>query len=193
MDAPDRAAVAVVIERGPDERHRVPVQHDAEDQEVQGRLATLPGRPVHAEQQFPRGQQGQQEGQEHRSGQLGIPAPSFHPAFLGVEGACPRQVGAQVTLVHAPRGYHREDHVHDTLQRVVAQEGHAGFEMAGEFSTLEIGGFWDGHTPKTPPFVVPIRDRSYVQEFCVQHSLNLKMSGTEERGILQSFHLVLAT
>ena len=51
--------------------------------------------------------------------------------------------------------------------------------MAGEFSTLEIGGFWDGHTPKTPPFVVPIRDRSYVQEFCVQHSLNLKMSGTE--------------
>ncbi|MDK2014813.1 DDE-type integrase/transposase/recombinase, partial [Deinococcus sp. 43] len=43
----------------------------------------------------------------------------------------------------------------------------------------EIGGFWDGHTPKTPPFVVPIRDRSYVQEFCVQHSLNLKMSGTE--------------
>ncbi|WP_157882952.1 hypothetical protein [Deinococcus soli (ex Cha et al. 2016)] len=61
----------------------------------------------------------------------------------------------------------------------MAQEGHAGFEMAGEFSTLEIGGFWDGHTPKTPPFVVPIRDRSYVQEFCVQHSLNLKMSGTE--------------
>jgi transposase InsO family protein len=51
--------------------------------------------------------------------------------------------------------------------------------MAGEFSTLEIGGFWDGHTPKTPPFVVPIRDRSYVQECCVQHSLNLKMSGTE--------------
>jgi len=62
----------------------------------------------------------------------------------------------------------------------VAQEGHAGFEMAGEFSTLEIGGFWDGHTPKTPPFVVPIRDRSYVQEFCVQHSLNLKMSGAEK-------------
>ncbi|MDK2014772.1 hypothetical protein, partial [Deinococcus sp. 43] len=43
-----------------------------------------------------------------------------------------------------------------------------------------IGGFWDGHTPKTPPFVVPIRDRSYVQECCVQHSLNLKMSGTEK-------------
>ncbi|WP_229756102.1 hypothetical protein, partial [Deinococcus soli (ex Cha et al. 2016)] len=42
-----------------------------------------------------------------------------------------------------------------------------------------IGGFWDGHTPKTPPFVVPIRDRSYVRECCVQHSLNLKMSGTE--------------
>ncbi|MDK2014793.1 hypothetical protein, partial [Deinococcus sp. 43] len=73
--------------------------------------------------------------------------------------------------------------VHDTLQRVVAQEGHAGFEMAGEFSTLEIGGFWDGHTPKTPPFAVPIRDRSYVQEFCVQHSINLKMSGTEGRAL----------
>ncbi|MHA0043777.1 hypothetical protein [Deinococcus sp. PEB2-63] len=59
------------------------------------------------------------------------------------------------------------------------RQGTQGFEMAGEFSTLGIGGFWAGHTPKTPPFVVPIRDRSYVQEFCVQHSLNLKMSGTE--------------
>ncbi|WP_229756057.1 hypothetical protein, partial [Deinococcus soli (ex Cha et al. 2016)] len=28
----------------------------------------------------------------------------------------------------------------------------------------------------------PIRDRSYVQECCVQHSLNLKMSGTEGAG-----------
>ena len=88
-------------------------------------------------------------------------------------------MSAQVTLIHAPRGHHREDHVHDTLQRVVAQEGHAGFEVAGEFGTLEIGGFWDGHTPKTPPFIVPVRDRSHVQEFPVQHSLNLKMSGTE--------------
>ena len=88
-------------------------------------------------------------------------------------------MGAQVTVIHAPCGDHRQDDVHDTLQRVVAQEWSAGFEVAGEFSTLEIGGFWAGHTPKTPPFVVPVRDRSHVQEFPVQHSLNSKMSGTE--------------
>ncbi|WP_229784141.1 hypothetical protein, partial [Deinococcus sedimenti] len=29
-------------------------------------------------------------------------------------------------------------------------------------------------------FVVPVRDRSHVQGCAVQHSLNLKMSGTEE-------------
>ena len=136
---------------------------------------------VHAEQQFPRGQQGQQKGQKDGLGELGIPAPSFYPAFLRVDGACPRQVGAQVTLIHASGRHHREDHVHDTLQRVVAQERHAGFEVAGEFSTLETFGFWAGHTPKTPPFVVPLRDPSHVQEFPVQHSLNLKMSGTEVR------------
>jgi hypothetical protein len=67
----------------------------------------------------------------------------------------------------------------DTLQRVVPQEGHAGFEVAGEFGTLKIGGFWDGHTPKTPPFVVPVRDQSHVREFLVQHSFKLMMSGTE--------------
>jgi hypothetical protein len=88
-------------------------------------------------------------------------------------------VGAQVTVIHAPCGDHRQDDVHDTLQRVVAQEWSAGFEVAGEFSTLEIGGFWAGHTPKTPPFVMPVRDRSHVHEFSVQHSLNLKLSGTE--------------
>ncbi|GGS11810.1 hypothetical protein GCM10008960_42040 [Deinococcus sedimenti] len=55
--------------------------------------------------------------------------------------------------------------------------------MAGEFGTLEIGGFWDGHTPKTPPFVVWVRNRSHVQEFPVQYSLNLKMSGTEPAAI----------
>ncbi|WP_199805843.1 hypothetical protein [Deinococcus ficus] len=84
-------------------------------------------------------------------------------------------------MIHAPRGHHRQDDVHDTLQRVVAQEWSAGFEVAGEFSTLETFGFWDGHTPKTPPFVVPVRDRSHVQEFPVQHSLTSKMSGTEVR------------
>nr|WP_234305388.1 hypothetical protein [Deinococcus ficus] len=133
---------------------------------------------VHAEQQFPRGQQGQQKGQEDGLGELGIPAPSFHPASLRVDGACPGKVGAQVTVIHAPCGDHREDHVDDTLQRVVAQEGHAGFEVTGEFGTLETFGFWDGHTPKTPPFVVPVRDRSHVQEFPVQYSLNLKVPGT---------------
>ncbi|WP_307469429.1 hypothetical protein, partial [Deinococcus enclensis] len=59
------------------------------------------------------------------------------------------------------------------------QERRAGFEVTGQFGTLEIGGFWSGHTPKTPPFVVPLRDRSHVQKFPVQHSLNSKMSGTE--------------
>jgi hypothetical protein len=91
-------------------------------------------------------------------------------------------VGAQVTVIHAPCGDHRQDDVHDTLQRVVAQEWSAGFEVAGEFGTLKVGGFWSGHTPKTPPFVVPLRDRSHVQEFPVQHSLNLKLSGTELLG-----------
>ncbi|MDP9766305.1 hypothetical protein QO006_003770 [Deinococcus enclensis] len=134
---------------------------------------------VHAEQQFPRGQQGQQKGQKDGLGELGIPAPSFHPAFLRVDGTCSRQVSAEVTLIHAPRGHHRENDVHDTLQRVVAQEWSAGFEVTGQFGTLETFGFWSGHTPKTPPFVMPVRDPSHVQEFLVQHSLNLKMSGTE--------------
>ena len=72
----------------------------------------------------------------------------------------------------------------------MAEEGDAGFEVAGEFGTLDIGGFWVGHTPKTPPFVVPVRDRSHVQGFPVQHSLNLKMSGTEA---LKSFSVMLGT
>ncbi|MDP9763996.1 hypothetical protein QO006_001421 [Deinococcus enclensis] len=135
---------------------------------------------VHAEQQFPWGQQGQQKGQKDGLGELGIPAPSFQPASLRVDGACPGKVGAQVNVIHAPCGDHRQDDVHDTLQRVVAQESSAGFEVTGEFSTLETFGFWDGHTPKTPPFVVPVRDRSHVHEFPVQHSLNLKMSATED-------------
>lgn len=76
---------------------------------------------------------------------------------------------------------HREDDVHDTLQRVVEQEWSAGFDVVGQFGTLQIGGFWSGHTPKTPPFVVPVRNRSHVHGFPVQHSLDLKMSGTERR------------
>ena len=91
-------------------------------------------------------------------------------------------MGAELTLIHAPRGHHRENDVHDTLQRVVAQEWSAGFEVTGQFGTLEIGGFWSGHTPKTPPCVVPVRDRSHVQKFPGQHSLNSKMSGTEDQG-----------
>ncbi|MBB6017152.1 hypothetical protein ACFP9V_23170 [Deinococcus radiopugnans] len=66
-----------------------------------------------------------------------------------------------------------------TLQRVVAQERDAGFEVVGQFGTLEIGGFWSHHTPKTPPIVVPIRDPSHVEGFPVHHNLNSKMSGTE--------------
>ncbi|MBB6018371.1 hypothetical protein HNQ04_003649, partial [Deinococcus radiopugnans ATCC 19172] len=31
-----------------------------------------------------------------------------------------------------------------------------------------------------PPFILPIRNLSHVQGFPVQHSLNSKMSGTEE-------------
>nr|WP_311734706.1 hypothetical protein [Deinococcus radiopugnans] len=61
----------------------------------------------------------------------------------------------------------------------MAQEGDAGFEVVGQFGTLEIGGFWSRHTPKTPPFILPIRNLSHVQGFPVQHSLNSKMSGTE--------------
>jgi hypothetical protein len=45
---------------------------------------------------------------------------------------------------------------------VVAKERHAGFEVAGQFGTLKIGGFWRGHTPKTPPIVVPVRNLSHV-------------------------------
>ncbi|WP_211344209.1 hypothetical protein, partial [Deinococcus radiopugnans] len=45
-----------------------------------------------------------------------------------------------------------------------------------------IGGFWSRHTPKTPPFILPIRNLSHVQGFPVQHSLNSKMSGTEGAG-----------
>jgi len=50
-------------------------------------------------------------------------------------------MGAELTLVYAPRSHHREDHVDDTLQRVVPQERNTGFEVAGEFGTLKIGGF----------------------------------------------------
>ncbi|WP_159066064.1 hypothetical protein [Deinococcus ficus] len=88
-------------------------------------------------------------------------------------------MNAQITLVHASEGNHRQGDVHDTLQRVVAQEGHASFEVAGEFDPLENSEFWAAHTPKTPPFVVPLRDRSHVQEFPVQYNLCLKMTGTE--------------
>ncbi|UBV43209.1 hypothetical protein LAJ19_03040 [Deinococcus taeanensis] len=87
LDAPHRAAVAVVIQSGPDEWHCGPVEDDAKDQEIHGRLAALPGGAVYAEQQCPWGQQRQQASQEDGFGELGITAPSFHPAFLYVDGA----------------------------------------------------------------------------------------------------------
>ncbi|WP_170213796.1 hypothetical protein [Deinococcus radiopugnans] len=89
-------------------------------------------------------------------------------------------MSTQVTLIHAPGRDHREDDVHDTLQRVVAQEKDAGFEVAGQFAPLEVGGFWRGHRPKTPPFVVPVRNQSHVQGFAVQHILNMELSGTQD-------------
>ena len=49
-----------------------------------------------------------------------------------------------------------------TLQRALAEERDASFEVVGEFAPLELGGFWRGHTPKTPPFVVPVRSPSHV-------------------------------
>lgn len=50
-------------------------------------------------------------------------------------------MGAEVTLIHTPGRHHRENDVHDTLQRILAQECSAGFEVTGEFGTLKIGGF----------------------------------------------------
>ncbi len=95
---------------------------------------------VHAEQQLPPWQQGQQKGEKDWFRELGIPAAPFHPAFLRLNGAGPGEI-AEVTLVHAPGRHQSEDDVHDTLQRVMAEERNAGFEVAGEFGTLEIGGF----------------------------------------------------
>ncbi|MFC6667856.1 hypothetical protein ACFP9V_23385 [Deinococcus radiopugnans] len=73
-----------------------------------------------------------------------------------------------------------------TLQRVVAQERDAGFEVALQFAPLEVGGFWRGYTPKTPPFVVPVRNQSHVQGFAVQHILNMELSGTETLAYMTS-------
>lgn len=90
------------------------------------------------------------------------------------------ETDAKSALFHTLRGDHREYDVHDTLQRVVPEESNTGFEVIGELGTLEIGGFWSRHIPKTPPFVVPLRNHSHVHDSLIQHNLNLKLSGTEQ-------------
>ncbi|WP_229723773.1 hypothetical protein, partial [Deinococcus aerolatus] len=100
--------------------------------------------------------------EEDRLCELRIPAAPLHPAFLRPDRTRSGQVGAQVTLIYASGRDHGEDEIDDTLQRVVAEERHASFEVAGQFGTLKIGGFWSRHTPKTPPIVVPVRNQAHV-------------------------------
>ena len=69
-------------------------------------------------------------------------------------------------MVDALCGDHREDEIDDALEGVNTEEGDAGFEMGGEFGSLSVGGFWGGHTTKTPPFAIPVEGQKGSAKLC---------------------------
>ena len=69
-------------------------------------------------------------------------------------------------MVDALCGDHREDEIDDALEGVNAEEGDTGFEMGGEFGSVSVGGFWCGHTTKTPPLAIPIEGQNGSANLC---------------------------
>ncbi len=121
---------------------------------------------VQAHQHLPPGKVDEQQGQENLQGELLIMDGAFDAPFLGFGGAGPREVRTEVSVVDTLRGDHRQDEVDDALERVHPQEGHAGFEMLGEFGSLSAGGFWRGHTFKTPPVAVLVEGQCGTPGIC---------------------------
>ena len=81
---------------------------------------------------------------------------AFYAPLLGFGRTGAREVGTEISVVDALCGDHREDEINDALEGVNTEGGDAGFEMGGEFGNLSVGGFWCGHTTKTPPFAIPV-------------------------------------
>jgi len=96
---------------------------------------------VEAEQEFARWHLGQEQGEKHLSGELRIVDAAFHAAPLGVEIAVSWHLWSQVTVSDAFGADHRQDEIHHASQGVDPQDGHARFEMLGEFGSVGNGGF----------------------------------------------------
>lgn len=97
-------------------------------------VRSAPESAVHAEQQFPWGLQTLARRARWAE------ATSVPPVPLRFDRTRAGEVSAQVTVIHAPGRDHCEDEIDDTLERVVAQQGHAGFEGADGFTPLEMAG-----------------------------------------------------
>lgn len=90
----------------------------------------------------------------------------FYAPFLGFGRTGSREVGTEISVVDALCGDHREDKIDDALEGVNTEERDAGFEMGGEFGSLPVGGFWCGHTTKTPPSAIPVEGQKGSAKLC---------------------------
>jgi hypothetical protein len=113
---------------------------------------------VQAQQQFSRWEQGQQEREEHLLCQVFVPKRPFRTTLFGVVRTHPWQMGAQGTQVDRLTSDHGLHHVQHAFQRVDPQVWRKGFETAQDFARLETGSFWNRHTLRTLPFLLPDRE-----------------------------------
>ena len=158
-------AVAIMREGGPDQGQRVVVQYDAKDEQIERGLSPFPGGAVHAQQEFPRWEQGQEECEEHLLSQLLIPKCPFGTTLFGVVRTLPWKVGTQGAEVDRLSGDHGLHHVHHAFQRVDSQLWGKGFETTEDFARLETGRFWSRHTLRTLPILLLNRKKDNPSEF----------------------------
>jgi hypothetical protein len=149
-----------------DEWDGVTVHDGTQDEEVQWSVSVLPGRSVQTHQDFSGWEVDQDQGQEDLRGELLLMDGAFYAPFLGFGRTGSRGVGTEISVVDALCGDHREDEINDALEGVNTEERDAGFEMGGEFGSLSVGGFWCGHTTKTPPSAVPVEGQKGSAKLC---------------------------
>ena len=121
-----RIAVARMVESHPDERDSIAVHDGTQDEEVQGSVSVLPGRPVQAHQNFSRWEVDQDQGQEDLRSELFIMDGAFYAPFFGFGRTGSREVRTEISVVDALCGDHREDEIDNALEGINTEQGDAG-------------------------------------------------------------------